>query len=89
MLGIASPIILGVMARIMLAPPGPMIRRFRIPPHVVSEVYLRNPAAKEEIRDSVGKTRDLCAEIGLVNALTRRIWQAMGIWAAPRAPARG
>ncbi|MFG1963651.1 diiron oxygenase [Nonomuraea sp. NPDC049028] len=81
MLGVASPIILGIMARIMLAPPGPMIRRFAIPRDVVTEVYLRNPAAKREIRDSVGKTRELCTEIGLVNALTRPIWQVMGIWA--------
>lgn len=81
MLGVASPIILGIMARIMLAPPGPMIRRFAIPRDVVTEVYLRNPAARREIRDSVGKTRELCAEIGLVNALTRPIWQVMGIWA--------
>ncbi|MEU4226139.1 diiron oxygenase [Nonomuraea sp. NPDC026600] len=81
MLGVASPIILGIMARIMLAPPGPMIRRFAIPRDVVAEVYLRDPAAKREIRDSVGRTRELCSEIGLVNALTRRIWQVMGIWA--------
>ncbi|WP_433517196.1 AurF N-oxygenase family protein [Nonomuraea sp. CA-143628] len=81
MLGVASPIILGIMARIMLAPPGPMIRRFAIPRDVVTEVYLRNPAAKREIRDSVGKTRELCTEIGLVNAATRPIWQVMGIWA--------
>jgi hypothetical protein len=67
------------MARIMLAPPGPMIRRFRIPAPVVAEVYLRNPAAKQEIRDSVGRTRELCAEIGLINPVTRRIWRAMGI----------
>ncbi|MGI5288436.1 AurF N-oxygenase family protein [Nonomuraea polychroma] len=84
MLGIAAPIVLGVMARIMLAPPLAMIKHFRIPSNVVSEVYLRNTAAKNEIRESVGKTRELCAELGLVNALTRRIWRAMGIWADPR-----
>ncbi|RVX43243.1 para-aminobenzoate N-oxygenase AurF [Nonomuraea polychroma] len=83
MLGIAAPIVLGVMARIMLAPPLAMIKHFRIPSNVVSEVYLRNTAAKNEIRESVGKTRELCAELGLVNALTRRIWRAMGIWADP------
>ncbi|MFD1538039.1 AurF N-oxygenase family protein [Nonomuraea guangzhouensis] len=81
MLGVASPIILGIMARIMLAPPGSMIKRFAIPRDVVVQVYLRDPAAKREIRDSVGRTRELCSEIGLVNALTRRIWQVMGIWA--------
>ncbi|MFI6496689.1 diiron oxygenase [Nonomuraea typhae] len=80
LLGVISPIILGIMARIMLAPPGPMIRRFNIPPHVVREVYLRNPAASAEIRDSVGKTRELCSQVGLINPLTRRIWKVMGIW---------
>ncbi|MER6946196.1 diiron oxygenase [Nonomuraea sp. NPDC000554] len=87
MLGVASPVVLGVMAGIMLAPPGPMIRRFRIPASVVAEVYLRNRAAKQEIRDSVARTRELCVDIGLINPLTRRIWRAMGIWSDPR-PAR-
>ncbi|MED7922705.1 diiron oxygenase [Nonomuraea sp. LP-02] len=83
MLGVAAPLILGVMARIMLAPPGAMIRHFRIPPNVVAEVYLRNPEARREIRDSVGKTRELCVELGLVNRFTRRLWRGMGIWAEP------
>ncbi|MGW2144834.1 AurF N-oxygenase family protein [Nonomuraea bangladeshensis] len=88
MLGVAAPLILGVMARIMLAPPGAMIRHFRIPPNVVAEVYLRNPEARREIRDSVGKTRELCAELGLVNRFTRRLWRAMGIWAEPGTASR-
>ncbi|MEO3868979.1 diiron oxygenase [Nonomuraea sp. B12E4] len=79
LLGVAAPVVLGVMARIMLAPPGPMIRRFGIPARVVSEVYLRSPAARQEIRDSVSRTRELCAETGLINGFTRRIWQVMGI----------
>ncbi|MEU8244990.1 diiron oxygenase [Nonomuraea sp. NPDC048916] len=81
LLGVISPIVLGVMARIMLAPPGSMIKRFGIPVDVVAEVYLRNPAARQEIRDSVSRTRELCAEIGLVNAFSRRVWKLMGIWA--------
>ncbi|MEW9549528.1 diiron oxygenase [Nonomuraea sp. NPDC050783] len=84
LLGVAAPLVLGVMARIMLAPPGAMIRHFRVPPDVVADVYLRNAEAKREIRDSVGKTRELCVELGLVNALTRRLWRVMGIWAEPR-----
>ncbi|MFI6322083.1 diiron oxygenase [Nonomuraea sp. NPDC050556] len=80
LLGVISPIILGIMARIMLAPPGSMIKEFRIPRNVVEEVYLRSPAASQEISDSVGKTRELCAEVGLVNGFTRRIWKVMGIW---------
>ncbi|MFD1933806.1 MULTISPECIES: AurF N-oxygenase family protein [Nonomuraea] len=83
-LGVISPIILGFMARIMLSPPGPMIRAFKIPPQVVEEVYTDNEEFRTEIRDSVGKTRDLCSELGLINPVTRRIWKVMGIWAEPR-----
>ncbi|MFF5207041.1 diiron oxygenase [Streptosporangium sp. NPDC000396] len=82
-LGIASPIILGIMARIMLSPPGSMIKAFRIPEHVVKEVYVDNPEAAGEIRDSVGRTRELCAELGMTNPIQRGVWKAMGIWAAP------
>ncbi|GAA4071672.1 AurF N-oxygenase family protein [Nonomuraea soli] len=79
MLSLISPVILGIMARIMLAPPGPMIRHFGIPGHVVDECYRDNTAAKQEISDSVGKTRELCAELGLMNPVSRRIWSVMGI----------
>jgi hypothetical protein len=83
MLGLLAPLVLGVMARIMLSPPGTMIRHFAIPKGVVDEVYRRAPYGGVEIRDSVGKTRDLCGELGLINPLSRRIWKAMGIWDVP------
>nr|BFE81638.1 hypothetical protein GCM10020093_042390 [Planobispora longispora] len=81
-LGIISPVILGIMARIMLAP-GSMIRAFRIPEQVVKDVYTENPEAAAQIRDSVSKTRELCAELGMMNALQRRVWKIMGIYDAP------
>jgi hypothetical protein len=83
-LGLFTPIILGVMARIMLSPPGSMVRHFNIPKDVVREVY-RNDAARTELRDCVGKVRDLAAELGLINNVSKRIWYAFGIWDAPRA----
>lgn len=83
LLSLLTPVILGIMARIMLSPPGPMIRAFRIPEHVVREVYLENPATKAEVRNSIARTRRLCGELGLINPLSRRIWRAMGIWDEP------
>ncbi|WP_059007388.1 AurF N-oxygenase family protein [Streptomyces specialis] len=82
-LGLATPAILGVMARIMLSPPGPMVRHFNIPADVVREAY-KSEAAQDEIRASVGKIRDLMAELGVVTPVNRRIWQAFGIWDEPR-----
>ncbi|MEU4833746.1 diiron oxygenase [Streptosporangium sp. NPDC023615] len=87
-LGLVAPVVLGVMVRIMLSPPGAMIKAFDIPDQVVRDVYTRNPAMVQEIRDSIGKTRELCAELGMMNAVQRRVWRAMGIWDAPAGAAR-
>ncbi|MBT2210949.1 diiron oxygenase [Actinomadura sp. NEAU-AAG7] len=82
-LGVATPVVLGVMARIMLAPPGPMVRHFGIPKDVVRAAY-RSEASQAEIANSVGKIRDLMAELGVVDPVNRRIWKAFGIWDEPR-----
>ncbi|WP_419992537.1 AurF N-oxygenase family protein [Streptomyces boninensis] len=87
-LGLITPVILGVMSRIMLSPPGTMIRRFEIPPEVVREVY-ESETAQEEIRASVGKVRELMGELGLITRVNKRVWKAFGIWAEPRRPRRG
>lgn len=81
-LGVATPIVLGVMARIMLSPPGPMVRHFNIPKDVVREAY-KNPVAQAEISNSVGKIRDLMAELGVITPVNKRIWKAFGIWDEP------
>lgn len=81
-LGVATPVVLGVMARIMLSPPGPMVRHFNIPKDVVRAAY-KNPASQAEISNSVGKIRDLMAELGVIGPVNRRVWKAFGIWDEP------
>ncbi|GAA2106494.1 AurF N-oxygenase family protein [Actinomadura alba] len=83
-LGLLTPGVLGIMARIMLSPPGPMVRHYGIPKDVVREAY-QGPLAKAEIRDCVGKLRELAVELGLVGPVSRRLWRANGIWDEPRA----
>ncbi|GAA3229860.1 diiron oxygenase [Actinocorallia longicatena] len=83
-LGVLTPIILGAMARIMLSPPGSMVRHFNIPRDVVREAY-KNEAAQEEIRNCVGKIRELMNELDVTTSANKRIWSAFGIWDDPRA----
>ncbi|GAA3128071.1 diiron oxygenase [Planomonospora alba] len=83
LLGVLSPLVLGTMARIMLSPPGSMIRAFRIPDHVVKEVYTDDPGTAQQIRDSVRRTRELCAELGMMNRVQRAVWKAMGVYDEP------
>ncbi|GAA3507938.1 diiron oxygenase [Actinomadura keratinilytica] len=82
-LGIAAPVVLGIMARIMLSPPGPMVRHFGIPREVVREAY-RTPENRAHVCQSVGKVRDLMAELGLITPVSRQVWKAFGIWDTPR-----
>ncbi|MDT0310438.1 diiron oxygenase [Streptomyces sp. DSM 44917] len=84
LLGRLTPGIMGSMARIMLSPPGPMVRRFRIPREVVREAY-HSPEARAEIRDSVAKVRELMAELGILNRWNRHLWRWWGIDEAPAA----
>ncbi|GAB3671121.1 diiron oxygenase [Actinocorallia lasiicapitis] len=83
-LGVLTPIILGAMARIMLSPPGSMVRHFHIPKEVVREAY-KNDAAQEEIRNCVAKIRELMNELDVTDAANKRIWSAFGIWDEPKA----
>ena len=84
-LGIAAPVILGIMARTMLDPPGAMIKHFGIPRHVIKEAYRKNPAGPAEIKTSITKVRDLCAELGLITPVSKQLWKLMGIWLEPAA----
>lgn len=81
--GIAIPMILGIMARQMLAPSPTMIRRFKIPGEVIDEVYRNNPDARAEVSASLDKVRSLAYELKLINRLNRPIWKAFGIWKTP------
>ncbi|WP_395110526.1 diiron oxygenase [Actinomadura sp. SCN-SB] len=82
MIALLSPLILGRMARIMLSPPGPMVRHFGIPKDVVRAAY-RGGDHRDDLSDSVGKVRDLLAELGLITPVSKRLWKLMGVWDEP------
>jgi hypothetical protein len=83
-LGVLAPLILGVMARIMLAPPGAMVKYFDIPKDVIREAY-GDDAWRAELRNCVAKVRDLAADLGMIDAFSKRIWRAVGLWDEPNA----
>jgi hypothetical protein len=82
-LAVATPLVLGRMARIMLAPPGPMVKYFGIPKEVVREAY-RTDAWSAELKACVAKVRDLAAELGLLNRVSTQVWKVVGLWDTPK-----
>jgi hypothetical protein len=76
---IQAPITLGIMAGLMLQPPKHLVKRYGIPRKVLKEAY-GTEENKAEVRRSLRKVRQLCVELGLVNVITKPIWQLFGIW---------
>ena len=79
MLSLAAPLLLGEMARQMLHPSPDLVKRHGMARATLKEVA-RSDDAQRFVRDSVGKVRRLCVDLGLVTRLSRRLWIRMGIW---------
>src|SRR5205807_6602439 len=79
-LRIAAPLVLGVMAMLMLAPPRSLVRTYRVPRRVMWRTYVVGASARREMQEAVAKPRRLCVELGLVGPATRLLWKAFGIW---------
>jgi hypothetical protein len=80
-LSIATPIILGIMAQMMILPPTVMAKEFGIPESVMDEAYKNNAQLQTNTVEAVRKVRRLARELKLMNPLARRIWQRLGIYA--------
>jgi hypothetical protein len=78
-LSVAAPILLGVMAKQMLLPPVAIQRRFGLPADQ-AKALATSPEARASVRESLGKVRRLCVELGLVTPMTKPLWRAAGIW---------
>jgi hypothetical protein len=76
-LAVLTPVVLGVMARLMLRPGPRLARAYRIPPAIV-----RHPGHQARVVASLEKVRALCRELGLVTPGTAPLWRVMGIEAA-------
>lgn len=77
---VQAPLLLAEMAHQMMRPSGHVVRTYAMPPAVVDEAFRRNAAHRAFVAESLDGVRELCAELGLVNARTIGIWRRLGIW---------
>lgn len=80
-LAVISPVVLGVMARLMLWPSYDLVRHFGVPGDVV-RASNRTPQGRQLLKDSVSKTRKLFIELGLITPFSKVLWKAAGLWDA-------
>jgi hypothetical protein len=81
-LGIAAPVIFGLMARVMAYPSPHTARSFGVPRHDLRRA-LRSPAGHQLLRDVSAGPRRLCTELGLTGVAASLVWRLMGVWDAP------
>jgi hypothetical protein len=81
-LALTAPVVLGIMARLMLQPTGDLVRHFGVPRDVVRAAN-RSRAGRQLLKDSVGKTRRLFRELGLITPTAKVLWVAAGLWDNP------
>jgi hypothetical protein len=83
-LSIAAPRLLWIMSRTMLMPSKGLLRQHGMPRGTLRREMDR-AQARQFVKDSVGKVRRLCVEVGLVTPLSKPIWKVSGLWDEPKA----
>jgi len=79
-LAFSAPLILGAMGRLMMEASPQIAREYNIPREVVNAAYRENPVQSLRMREASTKLFSLCAELGLVNFWSVRLWRMMRIW---------
>jgi hypothetical protein len=77
-LAVRTPILYGVMTRLMVDPPAQLARTHGIPRKVMAAAR-RDPDHKKLIAAAASKPRKLCTDLGLVTRWTAPIWDLMGL----------
>jgi len=88
-LALATPRLLGEMAQQMLLPSADLLKEHGMTKRRLNE-EVGMDEAQQFVKDSVGKVRRLCVELGLVGPVAKRLWKGVGLWdepVAPKAPA--
>jgi hypothetical protein len=80
-LSIAAPLILGEMGGLMMKPSKDLVTEYGIPKDVLREAYDDNEEFQASAAVAMRKVRSLCRDLGLINPISRRLWQVKKIWA--------
>jgi hypothetical protein len=77
-LSLASPLLFGVMVRMMVLPHPQLLAEYQVPAHARRQAE-RSPEARRLLVDAAAKPRRLCHELGLDNRLARALWRLVGL----------
>lgn len=87
LLRLRTPFIFAIAAGLMLKPSEAIVREYGIPRDVLREAYGPGSVFRAFAVEAVRKPRELCWELGILDASSAWLWRRLGIWAPQGAPA--
>jgi hypothetical protein len=83
LLRLRTPMVFAVASQFMMRPSAHVVRTYGIPKEVLREAYGRRSLGRRRTIEALGKPRDLCWELGVLNERWAGVWKRLGIY-APR-----
>jgi len=82
-LRLRTALVLKVASQLMMRPSRHVVRTYGIPKPVLREAYGRSSLGAQRAREALGKPRELCWELSVLNERWAPLWKLLGIY-APR-----
>jgi hypothetical protein len=83
LLRLRTPFVFAVASQFMMRPSSHVIAAYGIPKETLREAYGRGSLGRRRTIEALGKPRDLCWELGVLNESWAGLWKRLGIY-APR-----
>ncbi len=83
LLSVLMPVIMRVLCDVIMKPSRQMQRDLDIPREVVKEIWWDGDRSRKLLRDTFGDVRKLADELGLMNPVSRQVWNLLGIGGRP------
>jgi P-aminobenzoate N-oxygenase AurF len=80
---VRTPLVFKIASQFMMRPSEHIVRTYGIPRPVLREAYGPGSLGARYTIDALGKPRELCWELGVLNSRSAWLWKALGIY-APR-----
>ena len=80
-----TPVVFKIASQFMMRPSGHVVRTYGIPESVLCEAYGPGSLGAARTIEALGKPRELCWELGILNDRWSPMWKALGVYAPPAA----
>jgi hypothetical protein len=81
LLRLRTPFVFAVASQFMLRPSSHIVATYGIPKETLREAYGRRSLGRRRTMEALGKPRDLCWELGVLNERWAGLWKRLGIYA--------